>query len=282
MVAVDYPNGSLNPFEHRGGSEARSRLYCIWNFAEPFKPDYGRKSYPIEVKPFIIKMTKEMMLKMHSETAQNLRKNISNVQRGAINLAEARQRQNELRDKIKTDRSSSGPYLTGDKVNFTPSVATELEVQDYFCHLVREKVLKGYEIMQINNSGINDLLFNFHATQDEDFEWHDTDNPHGIQFSNPEVKLDELWMEMKVSITNLLHELDYEPDKDAKKWWELIDLVVVSSLDGTAGDRGYSIIPIDSSNIQHRIYFGATHLIQNSSGNTCNLIDLSEISKSLT
>ena len=75
--------------------------------------------------------------------------------------------------------------------------------------------------MQINNSGINDLLFNFHATSDEDFEWHNTDN-NGIQFSNPEVKLDELWMEMKVSITNLLHELDYEPDKDANNW-ELID-----------------------------------------------------------
>ena len=45
----------------------------------------GVSLIPLEVKPFIIKMTKEMMLKMHSETAQNLRKNISNIQRGAIN-----------------------------------------------------------------------------------------------------------------------------------------------------------------------------------------------------
>lgn len=277
MAAVDYPNGSLNAFEHRGGSEARSRFYCIWNFDEPFKPDYGRKSYPAEVKPFIIKATKALMLKMQDETSSNLKRNSTAAPRGALNGAEAQQRQNELRDKIKNDRQGSGPYLKGVDINFAPSVATELEVQDYFLHLIRSGKLKGYEVLQINNNGINDLLFNFTSQNTDEFIWHDTENPLGIQVQGPGSRLTDRWIEFKVSITNLFQELDYAPDKDSKKWWGLIDLVVVSSLDGATGDRGYQIKKIDSTNINERIFYGATHYITSNNDSTViNLFDLSE------
>ena len=111
MCALNYPNGSKFPFKHRGGSEARSRLFCVWNFSQPFKPDYGRKSYPQEVKPFVITMTKELMAKMKNHTRDYLLSSRTVAPRGVVGENAARQAQDDTTRRINADRIERGPYI---------------------------------------------------------------------------------------------------------------------------------------------------------------------------
>ena len=277
MSVMDYPNGNLFAFKHRGGSEARSRLFCIWNFSDPFKPDYGRKSYPIEVKPFVITMTKHLMAKMQNDTKDKIKKDRRSAPRGATVLSLAKQQQIELQERIKADRQGTSDYLSsGGEVSFVPSVATELEVQDFFLSLIKKNQIKGYSIPQINDSGINDMFFSYKADDNEEFRYHETDNKLGLVMQGS-VNYDDLWIEFKVSLSSLIQELNAAPDTPGKKWWELINLVVVSSLDGGLADGSYILRQIDGTNVDHRLYFGATHTLTSPNNESIlNLIDLSE------
>ena len=178
-----------------------------------------------------------------------------------------------MRIELKEDHT----FSTGE-IEFISSISTELEVQDFFLNLVKKNNLKGYSIPQINNSGINDLLFNFKANFDDEFIWHRQNNKLGLKMQG-EIVYDNRWIEFKKSLSSLIEELEARDDTPGKKWFNLIDLVVVASLDGgLLADGEWSLDEINSNNINQRVYYGATHILTDTGGQSKNIIDLSKFS----
>ena len=276
MSAADFPNGSRLNVLHRGGSESRSRAFVLWNFQEPFRPDYGRKSVPSTVSPFVNDVTKALLNRANQQTQNKLYIDSRSATRNITGLDDAKNQINESKERIIEGRKLFGPFITaGNSPVFKPEFTTESEVRAFFNHLVISGTIKGFQLIHISESDLYDCLCNYEITSDEKegFIYNETDNKFGLL--DPKVrKVESKWLEIKVRLNDAVKEFELKEGLPAKKWYDLVDFIVCAKVAEPTGS--YNLTEVTDDNIDVRDYFGITHILQKAlSDHKIGVIDIS-------
>lgn len=265
-IAVrEYPNGRRHAFLHRGGSEDKSRTYCLFNFRGGYKPDYGRKNIAEEVRPLILELCKQLMSwTTRKERKERLRTGKGATPHGAQDLEAARK-------KLKVDAtalSSVGPLIVGAAApsDWEREPRSETEVIAAFMKLILDGRLPGMTLFGTHDSTMLDGLFSYHLDADPVFAYNKSTCPLGVVFIEGQEKhLDQGWLEFKYSSDLLCGDINKKAGEPGKKWFSLIDLLVCEKVDDAV--EGFEFIAVEEATVPERRFFGVTHLMRSSSNN---------------
>jgi hypothetical protein len=262
LVAVQgFPNGRLQQFIQRGGSEDKSRTFVVINFNAKYVPDYGRKSLHHDCRPFVNELCKALMAFASEEKKGYLPTGSKGGAGGAGaagGLANARENCKSEEGALRA-RYQTVPFCSGAiKPYFSPEYEGDVAFQ--FMSFIRENKLKGFRIFGFPTAYTYDGLFDYEIEKAAG-EYRKGTNELGVLFGvKSKITLTGQWLEYKKSCDQLVDEMELDDGSPGKKWYELLNLLVCDELDDQYD--GYTLTAIDSSSLNERLYFGVTHILK--------------------
>ena len=254
-----FPNRPKHTFIQRGGSEDKNRTFMIYDFDDPYRPDYGRKNYANVVHALLLEMEKQIMLTIRPIKRNYIIKPNTAATHGVVGLAEAKQL---LKDDEANLRNQYSKAIEENSDLADSKPVYELDVMLEFLVYVNSGVLKGFKVLGCPTGIMLDGLFDYEIERSEITEYSPS-APLGIRFGSASKKYGGKWLEYKVHADSLITDLKRNPGEPGKKWFETIDLLVCFDVDGEIED--YSIEEVVEDNIDALTYFGVTHLLRNGS-----------------
>jgi hypothetical protein len=280
MVAVGgFPNGRLQQFIQRGGSEDKSRTFVVINFNRRYVPDYGRKSLHHDCRGFVNELCKALMAFAAEEKRGYLPSagRSSGGSAGAAGgLAAARQLCKDEENLLRQRYNGIPPYCSdATSPYFDPQY--ELDVAYQFLSLVRAGVLKGYRIFGLPTLTMLDGLFDYELSSSNSTEYNVSSNPLGVRFAGkPSINLTGQWLEYKKSADELIADFNSQEGASGKKWYDTVQLLICDKMEGEF--EGFEVSEIADGSVNDRVFFGATHLIKKANHeHTIQVIALSKL-----
>jgi hypothetical protein len=262
LLAVQgFPNGRLQQFLQRGGSEDKSRTFVLINFNGNYVPDYGRKSLHHDCRPFVNELCKSVMAFANDEKKNYLPSGSKGGGGGpgpAGGLANARETCKEQEASLRA-KYPVPPFVSGNvQPYFTPQFEAEVAYQ--FLSFVKADQLKGFRIFGAPTLLMYDGLFDYDLEKHAG-EYEATLRKLGVVFgAKPKITLTGHWLEYKKSCDQLVQDFNDSDGSPSKKWYELLNLLVCDEVDDQY--EGYTLTEISHSNIGERLYYGVTHILR--------------------